>query len=145
MHIECIVRGVCIKEGKILLAYLKEGEYYFLPGGHIEHAESIFHTLERELMEEAAITAHAKELVLTFEHAWQKKDRTVHEINFLVTFEIDGDQDVSSTEEHLEFHWVAIEELKNITFMPKEVLPTILRVRDGDSRSEFLSTLNAKS
>ncbi len=33
-------RGIAVREGKILLAYYIEKDYWFLPGGHIEPGES---------------------------------------------------------------------------------------------------------
>ena len=38
--IESIARGVCVKDGKLLLCRAKGGKSTYLPGGHIEFGES---------------------------------------------------------------------------------------------------------
>jgi ADP-ribose pyrophosphatase YjhB (NUDIX family) len=50
------VRGVCIKNGKILLVHLeKSGEYKF-PGGGVNNGETRHEALRREMLEEAGVS-----------------------------------------------------------------------------------------
>ena len=48
-HIETIARGVCVKDGKVLLCFPKDRSYAYLPGGHIEFGETGRVALVREM------------------------------------------------------------------------------------------------
>ncbi|MBR3924306.1 MAG: NUDIX domain-containing protein, partial [Kiritimatiellae bacterium] len=53
--IESIARGVCVKDGKLLLCRAKGGKSTYLPGGHIEFGESGRIALVREVKEELGV------------------------------------------------------------------------------------------
>ncbi|MHB8652234.1 MAG: NUDIX domain-containing protein [Minisyncoccota bacterium] len=143
-HIETIARGVCIKEGNILLAYFKEKEYYFLPGGHVEFGESIGKTLEREMLEETGLSAMAKDLILVFEHTWHNKTKLVHEMNYVLMYELDSPPEiVSATVPHLEFAWVSPKEFEDIVFLPKEIKEYVSSALKGDTTLRFFSTMGS--
>lgn len=142
VNIEVIARGLCIRDGKVLLAYVKSDEYFFLPGGHVEQDESIFHTLEREICEETGLVATAGELVLVFEHSWEGKKGSVHEINFIIACEVSDSTELSSNEPHLDFKWVSVEDLHTIKFLPTEIVSSIRAFAEGKRVPAFLSTLN---
>lgn len=48
------VHGVCIKEEKVLLAYIKHRGFNY-PGGHIEIGESVEEAIHREAFEEGYV------------------------------------------------------------------------------------------
>lgn len=140
---ENIARGICVKDGKILLAYLKEKGYYFLPGGHVEFGESIFKTLEREIHEEMGLVATAKDLVLIFEHTWNTKDKLVHEINYILMYDlVDAPTTIPSTVDHLKFVWISLEQFDDIVFLPKEIHVAVKNILNGDTTLKFLSSMS---
>jgi ADP-ribose pyrophosphatase YjhB (NUDIX family) len=61
------VRGIIIREGKILLIHrFKEGrEYWVIPGGGVEEGESLETALKREMIEETGLKIISFELVKT--------------------------------------------------------------------------------
>ena len=120
-----IVRGICIKNEKILLAYFKKGGYYFLPGGHIENGESMLHSLKREFREEMNMHIKPIELLKIFEHTWTNKNKRHHEINFIFSIELSKEYAIRSQVAHLEFQWVPLKKIKKINFLPKEVIKII--------------------
>lgn len=141
-QIEIIARGVCVQNGKILLAYFKEKEYYFLPGGHVEHGESIFQALKREILEETGLSAQIKDLAFVFEHTWKNKERLVHEMNYILTYDIrEAPEDIPAKVDHLKFVWVPIEQFNAITFLSKEIRGYVDKVIEGDSGLRFFSTI----
>ena len=139
-----IARGVCIKNGNILLAYFREGKYYFLPGGHIEHGESMLETLKREFMEEAKICVEPTEFVGIFEHVWINEGKTQHEINFIFRVETSALHDIQSQVGHLEFRWIPATEIQNIHFLPKEMLQTVQNIVRGKKGVYFSTTIGGK-
>lgn len=120
-----IARGVCIKNGNILLAYDREGKYYFLPGGHIEPGESMLETIKREFMEEANVLVEPIRFISIFEHAWVNQNKIQHEINFIFLVAASSMHDIRSEEDHLEFRWIPATEIRNIRFLPTEMLQTV--------------------
>lgn len=132
MHQEILARGICVKDSKILLAYFKPKSYYFLPGGHVEHGESVLTALEREIKEELGIDASAKKVVNVFEHTWTGKNGLVHELNFYILFSIDNNSQLNSLVDHLEFSWVPINDLLTINFLPAEIKDTVIKIASSD-------------
>ncbi len=57
-EIEVIARGLCIRDGKVLLCRHIKQAYNYLPGGHVEFGESATDALAREMMEEAGVAVH---------------------------------------------------------------------------------------
>lgn len=140
MSHEVIVRGVCVEDGKILLAFLKTKQYFFLPGGHVEHGESVFDALEREIKEEIGINVMVNDVISVFEHTWSGKNGLVHEINFLVDFTVDPARSLKSLVDHLEFHWVPVIDLKDKIFLPIEIKEQIIAYANGERSMNHFST-----
>lgn len=141
MHHEILARGICVQDGKILLAYLKSKEYYFLPGGHVEHGESALAAFEREIGEELGIEATVGKVALVFEHTWQNKESLVHEINFIITFAVAKDAILTPQVEHLEFKWIPLDDLKTIKFLPVELTEKVIKIAKGEEVGFFKSSM----
>lgn len=142
-RIHNIVRGICRKGDKLLLAYFKEGDYYFLPGGHVEPGESMLATLKREFTEEMGVTVEPLELITVFEHTWLNGGELQHEINFIFLVKILTNRDVKSREDHLEFKWIPVEDIARIKFLPREMVETLKNVRMNQGNINFQTTVNA--
>ncbi len=128
MHVRA--RGVCKKDGKILLAYFKEKDYYFLPGGHVELGESGASALERECMEEfsARITVSPTPIAI-LEHSYTHKEEIHHEINLIYEFELLSE--IQNQTGHLDFLWV--NDISTVRFLPEVLLPFV-------KQKEFVGT-----
>lgn len=90
------VYGIIIKNNKIVLVKKARGGYkgkLDLPGGGIEHTESVEEALERELMEEAGVSIINKELykVMDTNIKWEfEKDKyeDLHHIGIIYKVDI---------------------------------------------------------
>lgn len=137
-----IARGVCVRGDTILLAHHIEADYDFLPGGHVEPCESMQSALERECDEEFGAAAHAGDLITIFEHCWENKGETQHEINgiFALTFDGENGTPVSKVP-HLSFNWVPISEIGERRFLPSELLMALKEYLAGNSIPRLISTI----
>ncbi len=138
---EVLARGVSIQEKKILLAYFRKEDYFFLPGGHVESGESVLLALEREIDEEINIKAQAHNVLSVFEHSWNDNGRLVHELNFLINFSCPQDTKPISQVGHLDFVWLDAHEFKGVRFLPEELRPSIESLLAGKDISFFQSSL----
>ncbi|MEI7918280.1 MAG: NUDIX domain-containing protein [Candidatus Saccharibacteria bacterium] len=82
------IRGIIIKDRKVLLVTGHGAGYYWTPGGGIEDGEMIEETLHREIMEELGVTISVFEPYYSYEYEDQKVE------NFLI--EVDGDIQISN-------------------------------------------------
>ena len=120
---EIIARGVLIHEGRVLLCQNRKHGYTYLPGGHIEFAESGSDALKREMHEETGLSVETGQLLLTHEEAFQGPKRIHHEINLVFHMEELGGQStppeqVPSVEDHIGFVWVDLAELMDVDLRP---------------------------
>lgn len=142
-NIQNIVRGICVKDGALLLAYHKKDNYYFLPGGHVEFGEALNAALEREFMEELNSPIKCHGLITVFEHSWDNKGKLQHEINYYFAVELSNPNDaLQSQVEYLSFEWISIDKLSEINFLPSAILSTIIDNLAGKPTMPLISTLN---
>ena len=87
-HIETIARGVCVKDGKVLLCLPKDRSYSYLPGGHIEFGETGREALVREMKEETGRDATAGGLLGVVESSFVQKGERHCEINLIYEMKI---------------------------------------------------------
>lgn len=133
--VEVIARGVCIKEGHILLCHAKHSELTYLPGGHIEFHETARTALVRELKEELAATAVAGEFLGCCEHTFMQKGERHCEINLVFEMQLPevAVQPLEAAESWIGFKWVPVAKLSESHLEPAvliEKLPQWL----GDER-----------
>ena len=123
-HIETIARGVCIKDGKVLLCLPKDRSYSYLPGGHIEFGETGREALVREMKEETGLDATAGELLGVVESSFVQKGEKHCEINLIYRMKVKGEQaDVTSRESWICFDWVDSNKTDDANLLPPEMKP----------------------
>lgn len=126
--------GVLIQGGKILLQRDKNGVEYAVPGGHVQVGETTENAVKREFREEMGIDIAADRLLWTEECFWQWDGRQMHSLCFyyLVSGKMpDGGNFVSHLDnERVEYGFVPVEQLKNITVYPAFLKDRILCLSD---------------
>ena len=141
-HIETIARGVCVKDGKVLLCYPKDRSYAYLPGGHIEFGETGREALVREMKEETGLDATAGELLGVVESSFVQKGERHCEINLIYKMEVAlptaGDGKRQLTTEALEdwicFEWVECDKIDSVNLLPPEMKRPLSTAVDSDRR-----------
>lgn len=117
-----IARAVIIDQGHILLCKTTDlqNNFYFLPGGHIEHGESAAKALVRELIEEAGFEVTIKRFLGCLENAFYASDLCLcHDHDYSFIFE------ASSPELTLEAKIPKLEDNCDIVWMPMAQLPEL--------------------
>ena len=126
-HIETIARGVCVKDGKVLLCLPKDRSYSYLPGGHIEFGETGREALVREMKEETGLDATAGELLGVVESSFVQKGERHCEINLIYEMKIreqgtGNREQVKSCEDWICFDWVDCDKLDSANLLPHEMV-----------------------
>jgi len=118
--IETIARGVCIKDGRLLLCKAKGGATSYLPGGHIEFGETGRDALIREMREEAGISVSTGRFLGVVENSFMQHGKPHAEINLVYAMSIaDEDLDVVAREDWIEFLWCPLDELGKARLLPE--------------------------
>ena len=115
--IETIARGICVKDGKVLLCRAKGGSSTYLPGGHIEFGETGREALMREVREELGVASEIGAFLGAVENAFQQHGKPHAEINLVYELKIDAPA-VESQEDWIEFEWRPIGELDAANLLP---------------------------
>lgn len=125
-NIHILSRAVIIDQGYILLCKTLDLpiNFYFLPGGHVEHKESLEASLIRELKEETGAACSIKRFLGCLEYSFELGHNSIchnHEYNFI--FEATSDAlrheiEVPKLESHIELLWVPLHQLSSIDFRP---------------------------
>lgn len=95
------IRGLLIKNKKVLLVTGHGADFYWTPGGGVEQGETVLETLHREIKEELGVTVISSKPYCQYEYQDQKVE------NFLI--EIEGD--ISVGEEITGYHWYDSQDL----------------------------------
>ena len=127
-HIETIARGVCIRNGKVLLCLPKDRSYSYLPGGHIEFGETGREALVREMKEETGLDATAGDLLGVVESSFVQKGEKHCEINLIYEMKLRDEgrgmrDEVKSCEDWICFDWVDCDKIDSANLLPPEMKP----------------------
>ena len=117
--IETIARGVCVKDGKLLLCRAKGGSSTYLPGGHIEFGETGREALVREMKEETGLDATCGAFLGVTENKFLQHGKPHAEINLVYALEL-ATTDVASAEDWIEFVWCPLADLDGANLLPAE-------------------------
>lgn len=123
--IELIVRAICVQKNTLLLCKTKNTDWYFFPGGHIEFAEPAKVALARELKEELGVKADVQDFLGAAENTYIRDGQTLHELNLAFACNVPGTA-LQSKEDHIEFFWIPLNEMKNISVRPEYFLKAVL-------------------
>ena len=129
--IETIARGVCVKDGKLLVCRAKGSSTCYLPGGHIEFGEKGREALVREMKEETGLDATCGRFMGVVENSFVQHGKPHAEINLVYEMEV-GSPDVASQEDWIGFEWVALDRLGEAGLLPEEFRKL------GDMKSESM-------
>ena len=116
--IETIARGICVRDGKILLCRAKGGRTTYLPGGHIEFGETGREALVREMREETGLAATVGGFRGCVENAFLQHGKPHAEINLVYELQIAEDAEVRAAEDWIEFVWWPLADLANAALLP---------------------------
>ena len=103
--IETIARGVCVRDGKLLLCRAKGGASTYLPGGHIEFGETGRQALVREVKEELGVDAETGAFLGVVENAFNQHGKPHAEINLVYELKIPSATLARACEDWIEFEW----------------------------------------
>jgi ADP-ribose pyrophosphatase YjhB (NUDIX family) len=145
-EIEIIARGVCVKEGRILLCHSKGAKNTYLPGGHIDFGESAGKALVREIKEELDVKSVLGRFLGVVEHAYYRKRKLTCEVNLVFAVGIPGldpKKDPESAEDYIEFFWLDLKKLETSNLEPwplRKCLPGWLSAKTEEC---FAGTMDA--
>lgn len=141
-NIETIARGVCLKEGALLVCQPAKGGRCYLPGGHIEFGETARKALEREVLEEMGCAATAGEFIAVTENTFLQKGEPHCEINLLFALDIpsiSSDVAPAAVESWIAFRWVPFTEaaLREANLLPAHLISDLLTHLSGTPTLPF--------
>ena len=148
-HIHALSRAVIIDQDHILLCTTLELplNFYFLPGGHIEHGESSEKALLRELLEESGATCSIKRFLGCLEYSFEPGHSSIchnHEYNFI--FEVESDslkinKTIPQLEDHIKLAWIPLDKIKQIDFRAEPLRELIPKWLSQNNKNGFKSVM----
>lgn len=141
-------RAVIIDREQILLCrtVALTPNFYFLPGGHIEHMESAEKALLRELREEIGFEFYIKRFLGCLEYSANPSHAKCHNHEYSFIFEVSSieckaNQPITQLENHIELHWIPLSQLKTIDFRPDPLKVIITTWLEKDLNVAFKSKM----
>ena len=125
--IETIARGVCVRDGKLLLCRAKGGSSTYLPGGHIEFGETGRQALVREVKEELGVESSTGQFLGVVENAFLQHGKPHAEINLVYELKLGNGEwgmgngelpTLKSQEDWIEFEWCDLNRLEEANLLP---------------------------
>jgi 8-oxo-dGTP pyrophosphatase MutT (NUDIX family) len=118
--IETIARGICVRNGKILLCRAKGGSSTYLPGGHIEFGETGREALVREIKEELGVDSRAGRFLGALENSFLQHGKRHAEINLVYELIVEEGvaDEPAAVEDWIEFEWVPLDGLDGANLLP---------------------------
>ena len=122
-EIETIARGVCVRDGRVMLCRAKGAGTTYLPGGHIEFGETGAEALEREMKEETGLDVRVGKFLGIVENSFLQHGEKHCEINLVYAMDLTegGDGEVPSLEDWIGFEWCPVADLASANLLPQEI------------------------
>ncbi len=136
------VAGICIQNGKVLLQKPTNDNGFAFPGGHVAFGETNKETLLREFKEEIGADISVGELKWVGEIFIPWGEKTCHQICLYYNISLADThtprEGMFMAQEHLEgrdfeieFHWIPLEEIKDIELYPTNAKELLGSLEDG--------------
>lgn len=146
-EIHVLSRAVVVHNNKILLCKTLDLDvnFYFLPGGHVEHGESAEECCLRELKEEAGVEGKIEKFLGCLEYSFEPGHSSIchnHEYNFIFEVhsnELKSDKKIICPEKHIELIWMAVSCLQEIDFRAEPLRKLLPLWLSGDLENTFMS------
>jgi len=124
------VRLIIIKEGKILMTYTKDEDYYFYIGGAMEYGETVEQACQREIKEECNGAKFEFKKIL-YIRDFIIPEINEHSLELYILGEIDKFEEIEGIIDgepgkHQWQTWVGLEELKDLNVKPKNLTKRLL-------------------
>ncbi len=138
--IEILVRGVCVKAGKLLVCQSKGSANTYLPGGHVEWNEQAEVALKREIKEELGVKSVVKDFLGAVEHTFIQKGKRHCEINLVFTMaipELSPKNSPEACEDWIRFKWIPLSALGRNHLEPwplRKMMAGLLKAPDKVTR-----------
>ena len=143
-NIHVLSRAVIIDQEHILLCKTLDlpVNFYFLPGGHIEHGESAQAALLRELLEEAGAKAQITRFLGCLEYSFTPGHNSIchnHEYNFVFAAKSENlklGHIIPQLEEHIQLLWLPLSKINEIDLRAepfKKLIPQWLSAGANDT------------
>ena len=130
-HTRINARAVIRKDDTILLCQFIDKDYFFLPGGGVEHTEPTVAALGREMIEELGVKLLSASFMGAMENIFDNNGDPYHELNLVFNATIDT-MDPVSQEEKLHFVWMPITKLASEKVYPKPLIVAVVQwLKDG--------------
>lgn len=120
-EIEILARGVCVKNGQVLVCRNRKHGNVYLPGGHVDWGEDSKHALAREWREELGVPATAGRFLGVVEQIYKARSGRTCEISLVFEVrcpKLSAKNKPPSAEDHLEFEWVPLAKLAKSSLLP---------------------------
>lgn len=123
--IEIVARAVILSGDQLLVCQMKDADWCFLPGGHVDFGEPTEKALAREVMEELGIPATIGSFLGTVENLYTENGTQHHEINLVFSVQADTAQ-LTSREGHIQFSLADVAQLPGLKLLPKQLKQALL-------------------
>lgn len=134
--------GICIQNNKVLLQKPTNDTGFAFPGGHIEFGETNAETLIREFKEEMNVHINVGELKWVAEIFFPWGDKPCHQICLYYIVDLidaqippagkfTGSEHLEERDFDIEFHWISIDEVKNIEVYPNNTSELLEHLDEG--------------
>jgi len=125
-RIEVIVRAVIFDDSHehMLFCAPANKEYYYLPGGHIEHGETSPQTLRREISEETGVQTDASTYFFLgiSEEAFIQNGEKHQELNLYYRLPQAFPSEIIAQEKDIVYEWISVKEFYKFNILPKSVI-----------------------